>query len=73
MSEASYNMIKAAEAGDTDKVIHYFTAKGVDKNTRNNYGVRLVNFIKQLTLLLLLCFKYLYFIVQLFLLRIMDI
>ena len=54
MSQASYNMLKAAEHGDTNKVIQYFTEKGVDKNTRNNYGVRLVNFIQQLTLLLLL-------------------
>ena len=42
MSQASYNMLKAAEIGDTEKVLNYFNHKGIDKFTRNNYGVRLV-------------------------------
>ena len=40
MSQASYMMLKAAEDGDTEKVINYITVKHVDKRTRNNFGVR---------------------------------
>jgi hypothetical protein len=36
-------MLKAAEDGDTDKVINYLTVRHVDKRTRNNYGVRWVD------------------------------
>ena len=51
MSEASYMMLKAAEGGDTDKVINYITVKHVDKRTRNNYGVRWVDSYDQYLLL----------------------
>jgi hypothetical protein len=51
MSEASYMMLKAAEGGDTDKVINYITVKHVDKRTRNNYGVRWVDSYHQYLLL----------------------
>jgi len=37
-------MLKAAEDGDTDKVINYLKVKHVDKRTRNNYGVSAIIF-----------------------------
>jgi hypothetical protein len=40
ISHASHLMLKAAEDGDTEKVIDYVKNVGVPINVKNNFGVR---------------------------------
>ncbi len=39
-SKFAYEMLKAAEKGETDKVMEMINEKGVFITTKNNYGVR---------------------------------